>query len=271
MRRTVCSENLTHLFVHHGESENEKGLWIVWCCSVLLALPVMAACPSADRTGDCRVDLADFAVIAEQWLTAYDSDDLAAMTSEWLTEGFLDPDITWVLITDADFIGQMSKYETTNAQYCVFLNAALASGDVTVCGNYVCGADGSNSGSDFVGQAYYSLIGNGMYYTVSHPRRSDQNPLPPTARLPWTADLKPPRHLCELGWFNGILQLLRLAAADRMGVAGWPIMTAATPMGVARDHEPLANYYNSVRGWHDGGWFVWGFWLWDERHGRQCL
>jgi formylglycine-generating enzyme required for sulfatase activity len=142
----------------------KKALWIVWCCLVLLALPVFAACPTADLTGDCRVDLADFAVIAEQWLTAYDSDDLAAMTFEWLTEGNLEPDITWVLITEPEFSGQMSKYETTNAQYCQFLNAALASGDVTVCGDYVCGADGSNSGADFVGQAYYYLIGNGTYY-----------------------------------------------------------------------------------------------------------
>ena len=29
----------------------------------------LAACPSADLTGDCRVDVADFAVMAENWMT----------------------------------------------------------------------------------------------------------------------------------------------------------------------------------------------------------
>jgi formylglycine-generating enzyme required for sulfatase activity len=56
----------------------------------------------------------------------------------------------------------MSKYETTNSQYCQFLNAALASGDVTVSGNYVKGENGSNSGADFAGQRYYYLTGSGV-------------------------------------------------------------------------------------------------------------
>ena len=54
------------------------------------------------------------------------------------------------------FTGQMSKYETTNAQYCQFLNAALASGDITVGGdNVVYGANGSNDGVDLVGEPYF--------------------------------------------------------------------------------------------------------------------
>ena len=63
--------------------------------------------------------------------------------------------ITWVSITDPGFNGQMSKYETTNAQYCEFLNAALASGDIFVTNNIVYGANGSNSGADFVGKYYF--------------------------------------------------------------------------------------------------------------------
>ena len=45
--------------------------------------------------------------------------------------------MVWVSINDPGvpehegFVGQMSKYETTNAQYCQFLNAAIASGDIT--------------------------------------------------------------------------------------------------------------------------------------------
>ncbi len=50
----------------------------------------------------------------------------------------------------------MSKYETTNAQYCQFLNEALASGDITIgVDDIVYGADGSNGGTDFVGEIYF--------------------------------------------------------------------------------------------------------------------
>jgi formylglycine-generating enzyme required for sulfatase activity len=120
-------------------------------------LPCFAACPSADLTGDCRVDFADFAVFAEQWL------------SEGIPTPILNG-MTWVSISDPgvseheSFNGQMSKYETTNAQYCQFLNAAKATSDITVSGNIVYGADGSNSGADFVGQVYYNLDGSGVAF-----------------------------------------------------------------------------------------------------------
>jgi len=59
-------------------------------------------------------------------------------------------------ISRGGFTGEMSKYETTNAQYCQFLNAALASGDITVGeDNIVYGANGSNGGADFVGKDYF--------------------------------------------------------------------------------------------------------------------
>ncbi|KKM21947.1 hypothetical protein LCGC14_1630320 [marine sediment metagenome] len=82
--------------------------------------------------------------------------------------------MTWVSIDDPGvdddgdgtpdhegFTGEMSKYETTNAQYCEFLNAALASGDAYVDGNYVKGSNGSNVGSDFVDETYCRLDGPG--------------------------------------------------------------------------------------------------------------
>ena len=53
----------------------------------------------------------------------------------------------------------MSKYETTNAQYCKYLNAAKASGDIIVDGDYVKGASGPYSG-----QKYYHLAGPGYTY-----------------------------------------------------------------------------------------------------------
>jgi formylglycine-generating enzyme required for sulfatase activity len=106
-----------------------------------------------DFTGDCVVDFEDFVVFAEQWLD----------------KGIPDPDgMVWVSINDpgigggrVDFNGEMSKYETTNAQYCQFLNAALASGDITVDANDVIGANGTNTGEDFVGTQYYDLAGAG--------------------------------------------------------------------------------------------------------------
>jgi len=127
---------------------------------------VLAACPSADVTGDCIVNLADFAKMAEQWMT----------------EGTPFPilnGMTWVSINDSGagmkdgsgnpishggFTGEMSKYETTNDQYCQFLNAAYASYDITVGGSTVYGANGLNSGTDFAGQVYYNLAGAGYTY-----------------------------------------------------------------------------------------------------------
>ncbi len=117
---------------------------------------IWAACPSMDVAGDdCRVDLADFSVLAEQWLT----------------EGTLPPAMTWVTITDpgiADherFYGQMSKYETTNAQYAQYLNEALTAGAIGVevydaGGNQFWDVVVANSGP-YTGQSYYRLDGPG--------------------------------------------------------------------------------------------------------------
>lgn len=78
--------------------------------------------------------------------------------------------MVWVRIDDPGisghegFNGYMSKYETTNAQYCQFLNAAKASGDIIVSGSAVYGASGFNSGADFIDQVYYNLAGLGWTY-----------------------------------------------------------------------------------------------------------
>jgi hypothetical protein len=69
--------------------------------------------------------------------------------------------LVFVDINDPDFYGQMSKYEVTNTQYCDFLNAAMASGDITIDGNDVYGVSGSNSGEDYAGQRYYRCDGSG--------------------------------------------------------------------------------------------------------------
>jgi formylglycine-generating enzyme required for sulfatase activity len=52
--------------------------------------------------------------------------------------------MVWVYIDEWDvsgFEGYMSKYETTNAQYCQYLNAALADGLITVYNDVVYAAD----------------------------------------------------------------------------------------------------------------------------------
>jgi hypothetical protein len=45
----------------------------------------LAACPSADLSGDCFVGLEDFALLSSQWLNGYDYNDLIEMANQWLT------------------------------------------------------------------------------------------------------------------------------------------------------------------------------------------
>jgi hypothetical protein len=106
----------------------------------------------ADLDENCKVDMTDFALFANDWLRNGNPFD----------EGYTEPlPIMWVYINDPGvsghegFTGYMSKYETTNAQYCQFLNAALASGDIIVSDNDAIGAFGSNSGEDYAGEPYY--------------------------------------------------------------------------------------------------------------------
>jgi len=104
---------------------------------------------TADINQDGAVDILDYAIFASQWVGGQREPE---------------PELSWIFVTEPDFGGQMSKYETTNAQYCQFLNAALASGDILVEGNYVMGANGSNRGEDFVASSYYRLDGMGYTY-----------------------------------------------------------------------------------------------------------
>jgi formylglycine-generating enzyme required for sulfatase activity len=148
----------------NGERKKMKSYITILVAGLFVSyfgLSCFSACSSVDLTGDCWVNFKDFAVLANQWQVNYDSNALAAMALEWLTEGIPEPNIIWVSVAEVNFTGQMSKYETTNAQYCHFLNAALASGDIIINDNYVYGANGSNSGADFVVQVYYNLEGTG--------------------------------------------------------------------------------------------------------------
>jgi formylglycine-generating enzyme required for sulfatase activity len=136
---------------------------IIFVAVVCIGSAVLAACPTSDFSRDCRVNLEDFALMAGLWLVDYDPNDLAAMALEWQTEGIpTEPSVmAWVRINDPGFNGYMSKYETTNAQYCQYLNAAKATGDITASGNDAIGAHGSNGGSDYAGSLYYDGDGVG--------------------------------------------------------------------------------------------------------------
>jgi formylglycine-generating enzyme required for sulfatase activity len=84
--------------------------------------------------------------------------------------------MTWVWIDDPGvpghegFNGEMSRYETTNAQYCDFLNSALASGDITVSDSIVYGVGGSYSGQiyfkTYASITYSQIIYNGSTFSV---------------------------------------------------------------------------------------------------------
>jgi formylglycine-generating enzyme required for sulfatase activity len=115
-----------------------------------LALP-------ADMDGNGVVNLADLEIFVNDWLCVCPADWPLKNRSTLVGDG-----MSWVTITDPGFTGQMSKYETTNAQYCRFLNAAKATGDITVSGTTVVGAAGTNTGVDFPGMVYYDLAGVGM-------------------------------------------------------------------------------------------------------------
>jgi len=126
-------------------------------------------CNGADGSRDGKVDFLDFAILADSWPDS---------PSEF------EPDMIWVSINDSGagmkdkngnpisqggFAGEMNKYETTNAQYCYFLNNALASGDITVgSDNIVYGANGSNSGVDFVGEIYFRIYPASSYSQITY-------------------------------------------------------------------------------------------------------
>jgi surface protein len=60
---------------------------IAACLSLVNLEEADAACPSADLSDDCKVNLDDFAIIASGWLVTYDANDLVGMASEWLDDG----------------------------------------------------------------------------------------------------------------------------------------------------------------------------------------
>ena len=150
---------------------------LVLICMVLLLVGLsFGRCPRADANGDCKVNLADFAI----------------MVSEWLTESHPDPD-GMVLVTIpggtfdmGDSFGEgnsnelpvhpvtlssfkMSKHDITNAQYAEFLNSVYPEQIKVVGGVIYAVSDTSNSEPYFGTRAasFYSHIDfSGGVFTV---------------------------------------------------------------------------------------------------------
>jgi formylglycine-generating enzyme required for sulfatase activity len=97
----------------------------------LWAVPGWAECPNMDLTGDCFVNLEDFAVLAGQWLTGnpLPSDFVSIpggtfQMGDSIGDGWVDDRPVHMVTLDPFAMG---KYEITNGQYCAFLNAAYPS------------------------------------------------------------------------------------------------------------------------------------------------
>ncbi len=99
--------------------------------------------------------------------------DPVCIVVSWGWNDLIPPDITWLWIVDSGagmidkdgepideggFTGFMSKYETTNAQYCKYLNKALLLGYIEVSG------DGDYVTRIFSIQHYYHLAGLGYTF-----------------------------------------------------------------------------------------------------------
>jgi len=110
-----------------------------------------AACPEADLTGDCFVDMADFVVFAGQWLTTdpcvpddmvYIPDGEFEMGDHFAPEGWDNELPVHSVLLDAFF---MSSCEVTNQQYCDFLNSAYPAQLKVVSGIVYASSDSTNS------------------------------------------------------------------------------------------------------------------------------
>ena len=117
---------------------------------LLSSIFVIADCPTADVTGDCFVDLEDFAEMANQWLTGDPCvpDDMVyipyggfGMGNHFDESGEDELPLHAVLL-DSFF---MSKYEITNQQYCDYLNSAYPGQIKVVSGVVYASSDSSNS------------------------------------------------------------------------------------------------------------------------------
>jgi len=145
---------------------------------VFIGNTAFAACPSADLTDDCFVDMEDLVLIANQWLNGYSFEDFAVMAIQWLTgypnmvyipdgefemgdhHGDEDPCLSDELPVHAVLVDSffMSKFEITNQQYCDYLNSALGSSSIYLSSNEVYGTGNNQFYCDTSASSSYSQI-----------------------------------------------------------------------------------------------------------------
>ncbi len=179
--------------------------------TIFLALSIVFGVTSilhanpADISPNNKVDLGDFAVFAAAWLSddsptpnwnpacdisdpndgIIDELDLAILAANWLWTPL--DDIVWVAINNdpgvsghEGFNGYMSKYETTNAQYCQYLNAAMADGQIIIYNDDVHAASDTSHSQIYLelypGSSPYSQITfNGTTFSVRTRKDTSNN------------------------------------------------------------------------------------------------
>jgi surface protein len=90
---------------------------------------VWAGCPSADITGDCKVNFDDFAMMASGWLTTYNANDLADMALQWLDAPFV---TTWDTSLGEGSTVTLALAEIVHPYEDYYVNANIDWGDGTI-------------------------------------------------------------------------------------------------------------------------------------------
>ena len=147
-------------------------------------------CPSADLTGDCFVDIEDFAVMAQQWLC---SDPNIANDMVYIRkggfemgghfgDGSADEIPLHAVLFDAFY---MSRFEITNQQYCDYLNSALGGGSIYLSDNEVYGTENGQCYCDtFASSSYSQIVYSGGVFTVGTKGGRDMSN-DPMVRVSW--------------------------------------------------------------------------------------
>lgn len=152
---------------------------------LLLGTQISAECPSGDVTGDCKVNLADFAVIASQWLTGDGIPQGMVLIPSGMfemgdsfNESLFDEHPVHTVTLSSFYI---SKYGITNGQYRDFLNGTSHQNKV-VNGVVYALSDGSNSYpycDTSVSSSYSQIAYSGGVFSVQtrHGRTMANDPI----------------------------------------------------------------------------------------------
>ena len=130
---------------------------------VFISNTALAVCPSADLNDDCFVDVEDFAIMSNQWLSGDPNvpDDMVYIPDggfemgDHFGDGTADELPIHTVLLDAFCMG---VFEVTNQQYCDYLNSALDSGSIYLSSNRVYGTGNDQIYCDTSLSSSYSQI-----------------------------------------------------------------------------------------------------------------